>query len=89
MDELERLDATRRLLIEPLIKTLETEIRSEIAPIVARLSDVDARVGRAEGRVTALESTNRKALVGFAVWASIFGLAWQGVYQWVRQKLSR
>jgi len=72
-------DAERfqRLFVQPMVEAVKTEVRTSIYPLVQG----HAELGR---RVDALEGSQRKALVGYSVFAAGLSVALAAGWDWIK-----
>jgi hypothetical protein len=73
---LEDAERYQRLFVKPLVDTLERQI----SPIVDRLNNLD-------GRVKTLETSQKKALVGWGVYATGAAAALTWAWGFIKAKL--
>lgn len=77
LDDAERI---KQVLIDPTVAALKRELESQLAPLVIAKQDH-------EDRLANLESTNRKALVGFGLASLGISAIMTGVWEWAKSKV--
>src|SRR5271157_4865026 len=79
--------AIKALLIDPLKETLHEAIGAAIAPLVLRVENVEESETKTIERVSSLEGSQRKALLGWGVIATGFAGLISWGWTWIKSKL--
>lgn len=60
----------QEMFVLPVVQAMETKLENMLTPVVDAQKNVTGRMNYVEGRVSSLESNQKKALVGWGVFAS-------------------
>lgn len=81
------LIALRELLVKPAIEMLRVELKTHTDTIEKIVEGMNTRVGGVEQRTSSLESGQRKAMIGFGVYATALATGVGVFTNWIRSKL--
>jgi hypothetical protein len=96
-----RLDLTdaeqlRKVVIDPLIEALRTEMRQTVGPLLEEMArlrrhdeDQDQRVEVIEHRLAAVERFKLRIATVCSGIAIMAGIVWRTILDWARRKLTR
>jgi len=76
-DNLADAERFQRLFVLPVVEAVRVEVRSSIQPLVSAQADQEARLKELEG-------SQRKALIGYAVFASGLSIVLAAGWDWIK-----
>lgn len=78
--DMEDAERYQRLFVAPMVEAVEKKLEAMLSPVIQASGQLRTDVDAATGRIVKLESTNKKALVGWGVFAT--GVAAAMSYGW-------
>jgi hypothetical protein len=84
---LENAETYRRVLIDPVIASLRTELESQMKPLIAQQLDHSARIAANDRQIDALNTKWAGAMKGLSVYATALSLAVGAGLNWIKGKL--
>lgn len=86
-DSFEEAERFQRLFVEPMVQAVRTEMQQHVQQVTDFVTKTNATVSGFDGRIRKLEGDQRKALVGWGVYATIVGVALTTAWKWVASKI--
>jgi hypothetical protein len=81
--DLDAAEQYQRLFVKPMIDSLKAELETQLKPVLIMQQNQEQRVNALDGRIVKLESSNKKALIGWGVYATLAA----GVWAWAWNRL--
>lgn len=89
-DTFEEAERFKRLFVDPAVNAMGQEIKSHLAPIIqgqrklfAQMEEQNSRDIKQDNRLAALEGSNKKAMVGWGVFATGLSIALSAGWNWI------
>lgn len=86
-DNFEEAERFQRLFVTPIVGAMELKLERMLAPLVSTQKALTVRIDIIEGRVAKLEVSEKHALWGWGVYATVVAAATTGGIKWVMAKL--
>lgn len=83
----EEAEQFQRLFVTPLVNAVKTEMANHVEKVTAIVTTATTKVDGMENRVTRLESSQKKALAGFALYATGLSLLIGSLWGWIKSKI--
>jgi Ni,Fe-hydrogenase III large subunit len=81
---LEDAERFQRLFVTPMIEAVRTEVKNQLAPVVEGHRKLFAEQERIRDRLNTVERMQKKALVGYGVFASGLAVIVAAVWDWIK-----
>lgn len=82
-DNFEEAERFQRLFVAPMVEAVRTEVNSHMTEIKGLIAPAIAL----EGRVRKLEGNQKRALLGWSVYATAIGIACTAAWRWIASKI--
>lgn len=73
-DSFEEAERFQRLFVKPMVDAVRVEVKSQLEPVVSFITTQQAKDQKQDERLTNLEGSQRKALVGWGVFATFLSI---------------
>lgn len=83
LDDLEKL---KTVLLEPMIESVRADLNTHLAPVIEMQKAQQSKLETHDNEIGGLKSYQKKALVGWGVFATGFGIAWGSAWGWIKGK---
>lgn len=85
-DELENVELMQRLFVKPMVDAVVASLEAQIKPLVETVASHGTQLTSANTRLNTLESSNKKALLGWGVYATGLSLAFSSLWSYAKRK---
>ena len=89
-DDFENAERFKRLFVDPAVDAMSAKVEAHLTPILAgqrklfaQMQQQTERDNKQDERITNLESSNKKAMVGWGVFATGLSIALSACWNWV------
>lgn len=82
----EEAEHFQNVCVRPLIAAVETSLKSQIQPIVDAQVENKRRLDEHEMALNSLKAGNKKAMIGYGVYATVAAAAVGSAWGWIRTK---
>lgn len=86
-DTFEEAERFQRLFVTPVVTQMKTEITALIQPVVDSHKSMQGKLIEQDKRITDLENGQRKALVGYGVFAAGLSVVVGASWDWLKGKV--
>lgn len=86
-DSFQAAEQFQRLFVTPMIEMVKTEMNNHVAEIKSIAGDAIGQVKAMDARVTKLEGSQKRALLGWGVYATAIGIACTAAWKWITSKI--
>jgi hypothetical protein len=83
---LEKAERFQRLFVEPMVDALRAEMKSSLAPLVEANQRQDTAIAAHQTDIDTLKGSQKKALIGWGVYASLGTVAVGSAWGWIKSK---
>jgi hypothetical protein len=82
-DDFEKAERFQRLFVTPLVDAVRVEMKAHLEPMNQTLTRIEAF----EPRISKLERSQKKALAGLGIFATLIGLGCRAGWEWASDHL--
>lgn len=86
-DTFEEAERFQRMFVKPMVDAVRAEVQSHLGPIAEAHKVIQAEQQTQAARLATLEGSQKKALVGYGVFAAGFSIALAASWDYVKGKV--
>lgn len=86
-DSFEEAERFQRLFVQPLVEAVKIEMKTHVEDVTTIVQGVTVKVKGHEDRLNALETNQKKALIGWGVITLAVGTAVTAAWNYIRTKV--